>query len=526
MLRRGTLLMFCLGLLLNGCGSDDVTGSSDDTPPVEGPDVILSDVVRVNPGSYAPLSARIDLSTASDVSISLRVHGKNGEESDIIREFPDMGTDFSIPVHGLYANTENTVTLNFEDDSGTSLGSKDYTIQTGPLLADLPQIVIKEADRQAMAEGFTLVSYFGHNGTAFPQRPFIFDSFGDIRWYLDFRGHPDLNGLFYDDGMERLANGNFYFGSGGTAFGGDASNSIYEVDLFGAVQNTWEMPGYEFHHEVHEKPNGNFLVTVNKIGAPTIEDHIIEIDRESKQIIKVWDLGVSLEKTRTTWTTDSQDWFHANAVVYDETDDTIIVSGRTQGVVKLTASNEVVWIMAPHKDWGSAGNGKDLNQFLLTPLDKDGTPISSQAVLDGDSNHPDFEWNWYQHAPLVMPNGDIMLFDNGDSRNYSSNERYSRAVVYRVNPTDMTIQQIWQYGKELGEEAYSRIVSDVDYLPQKDHMLYSPGAIIFDGSIFGKSMEIDMSNNEVIFEADIIPPIAFFNIITLHRTERLPLYPD
>lgn len=112
----------------------------------------------------------------------------------------------------------------------------------------------------------TLVSYFGHNGSLFPQRPFIFDSFGEIRWYLNFRTHPQLNQLFYDDGIERLANGNFYFGSGGGAFGGAADNTIYEIDLFGNVLNKWEMPNYGFHHEVKEKPNGNFLVTVNKLG--------------------------------------------------------------------------------------------------------------------------------------------------------------------------------------------------------------------------------------------------------------------
>src|SRR5690606_21286342 len=99
-----------------------------------------------------------------------------------------------------------------------------------------------------------------------------------IRWYLDYSSHPELASLFYDDGPERLANGNLYFGSGGSNFGANPNNAIYEVDLFGNVMNLWEMPGYGFHHEAFEKPNGNFIVTVNKEGAATIEDHIIEID--------------------------------------------------------------------------------------------------------------------------------------------------------------------------------------------------------------------------------------------------------
>ncbi len=43
------------------------------------------------------------------------------------------------------------------------------------------------------------------------------------------------------------------------------------------------MPGYTFHYEVLEKPDGNFLVNVNKTGSthpngsPTVEDVIIEL---------------------------------------------------------------------------------------------------------------------------------------------------------------------------------------------------------------------------------------------------------
>ena len=233
-----------------------------------------------------------------------------------------------------------------------------------------------------------------------------------------------------------------------------------------------------------------------------------------------------MQNTRTAWTGDSVDWFHANAVTYDPTDDTIIVSGRTQGTVKLTANNEVVWILAPHREWGQAGNGVDLNTLLLDPLDAQGQVISDLQVLDGAVNHPDFEWSWYQHAPLITPEGNLMLLDNGDNRNYLGNELYSRAVEYKIDETDMTIQQIWQYGKERGAETYSRIVSDVDYIANEDHVIFSPGAVSFNGSLYGKSIEVAYPSGELIFEATIIPPMAFFDIITLHRTERLTLYPD
>ena len=503
-----------------------LTGCKDNSTGPAGPDVnILNETVTPNPSGVAPLTALISLETESPVSISVKVAGINGPESDITHNFEQLGTQLEIPVLGLYANIENTVELTFRDENGNDLGTKTYSIQTPPLSVDMPNVEINTANRSQMIEGLTFVSYFGHatNSDPTPQRPFMFDSFGDIRWYLDFSSHSTLNNMFYDDGMERLQNGNLYFGDGSTG-------RIYEINMLGEILNTWPMSGFSFHHEVTEKPNGNFLVTVNKNGANTVEDHIIEIDRNSKQIINVWDLRESLDQNRTAWDTNladiSVDWFHGNALYFDETDNTIVVSGRTQGTVKLTENNEVVWIIAPHKEWGTSGNGTDLSQFLLQPLDSNGQEITDQAVLAGDQNHSDFEWSWYQHAPLRMPNGNVMLFDNGDNRNYGAGALYSRAVEYDINENDMTIQQVWSYGKERGQETYSRIVSDVDYYPEENHVFFIPGASNFGGSKYGKSIELDYTQQQVIFEATITPPVAAFGLITLHRTERMTMYPE
>jgi len=73
-----------------------------------------------------------------------------------------------------------------------------------------------------MCNGWTFVSYYGQLQP--PHQPFMFDSEGDIRWYLDFSGHPTLGGMLYDNGMERLANGNLYFGD-------TTTDKIYEIDM-------------------------------------------------------------------------------------------------------------------------------------------------------------------------------------------------------------------------------------------------------------------------------------------------------
>ncbi len=500
-------------LLLSACSAKDSVA-----PPPTGGFTIRNDVVNLNQAGYAPLTAVIHVETSAASKVTITVVGRRGTPSDVVKAFDDLGTTHNVPVLGLYPDFDNTVQLVFADAAGTELGRKSYTVRPGALPAGvLPAITIDTKKAGLFASGMTLVSYFGYATNSFPQSPFIFDEFGDVRWYLDFRSSPTLSTLFFDNGMERLQNGNLYFGDVN-------SGAIYEIDMLGRVLNTWSLQGYVFHHNVQEKPNGNFLVTVTKTGIPTTEDFIIEIDRTTKQIIRTWDLRASLDATRRTLIGDATDWIHVNAVVYDPSDSTIIISGRTQGVVKLDASNRVVWILGAHKGWGTAGNGTPLAPFLLQPLDATGQPITDALVLNGDANHPDFEWNWYQHAPLVMANGDIMLFDNGGTnRNFSGSGRYSRAVQYRINAAAKTVRQVWTYGKERSAETFSAIVSDVDVLSPSNHVVFSPGAVV-NGTKYGKVIEMDYPTKDVVFEATLTPPQTFFNI-TLHRSERLSLYP-
>jgi len=186
--------------------------------------------------------------------------------------------------------------------------------------------------------------------------------------------------------------------------------------------------------------------------------------------------------------------------------------------------------MAPHRGWEKSGRGEDLNQFLLQPLDAASQPITNNSILNGFENHPDFEWNWYQHAPLIMPNGNIMLFDNGDNRNYTSTgfdapEAYSRVVEFGIDQENRTIKQQWQFGKEQGGTLFSRIVSDVDFNESSGHVFMSSGSIAEGDQRFGRVLEIDKSSRSIIYDARITPPAAGFGIITMHRTERMSLYP-
>jgi arylsulfate sulfotransferase len=253
----------------------------------------------------------------------------------------------------------------------------------------------------------------------------------------------------------------------------------------------------------------------------TDEDYIIEIDRATGNILNTWDLKQSLNEYRQTLNNDLTDWVHTNGIVYDATDNTIIISGRVQGVFKLTHDNHVKWVLGPHRGWGPNHMGQDLNQLLLTPLDSKGVAITDTSVLNGWTNSPDFEWNWYQHSPQLIPNGDLMVFDNGATRNFNPNEsNYSRAVEYKIDESNMTVQQIWEYGKERGVETFSQIVSSVKYLPD-NHVLFSPGFSVPNSTGYGgKIVEVDYATKNVVFQMSV----SSANTWGWHRVQRMPIY--
>ncbi len=472
-----------------------------------------------NPESWNPLAAKLNVKTLRPVRLGYKVLGP----SPFQYLYDEPGKDQNLQILGLYPSSTNQVELQILDANASILFSDTISIQTDDLNIDISERKIRIANKAQMEEGFTLVSSRNHNA---PNIPYMIDAEGSVRWLLDFSAHPILNNLAYDVGMEQLKNGNLYFGDWTT-------DAIYEIDFIGNIINSWDLKGYDFHHNVEEKPNGNFLVTVTDFnsfhinGNSTIEDIILELDRNSGDIVNIWDLKESLDENRISLINNLNnnpiDWAHTNAVIFDPSDNGIIVSCRTQGVAKLSETNELQWVLAAHEGWSDNRSGQDLNDFLLQPLDANGMKITDEAILQGQENHPDFEWSWYQHAPVLHSDGSLYLFDNGGpNRNFGNSTLYSRAVGYKINGQEKTVQQIWQYGKERGQACYSSFLSDVDILEKSNNILFAPGASVQheDGTTGAKIIEINTDTKEVIFEAWIIGSGG-----QLHRAERMKLIP-
>lgn len=498
----------------------------------------LIDNVKLNPSGYNPLAATIRLNLPCSGAVRVGVVPKPGSKTPKQEYTYQYSSQLvkMVDVLGLYENYKNEIEISLLDELGQDLVTSVIEIPTEPLNHyRLPAIRVTKAIIDKMEPGLNLVSCPGQD-EGDTSIPFMVDADGEIRWILYWHESPEMQFIGAQCGAHRLTNGNYIIADWN-------HHKATEVNLLGETIHSWDLKamGYSFHHEITQSQNGNFIIAVTKDDAVKIDgktkrifDFIIELNPESGKIVHEWDLGGMMEQDRLCFSDTSQpsggqgsqsesNWLHNNGISEDG-DDALVATARWQGAFKFDRKGKMRWILAPHKDWGVAWR-----KFLLQPLDKSGQPITDEEVINGLKSHPDFEWAWGLHCPVVLPNGHVLLFDNGYNRNFvpllsTSPDVYSRVVEYEIDEENMTVRQVWQYGKERGRECYAAAVSGVQYLPQTDHRLFCPGMsnVFGDGRIGGRVVEIDPQTQEVLFEMEL--PIG--GMVAFHRVTRLSLYPE
>jgi hypothetical protein len=88
----------------------------------------------------------------------------------------------------------------------------------------------------------------------------------------------------------------------------------------------------------------------------------------------------------------------------------------------------------------------------------------------------DLAWSYGQHQLTLLGNGELLMFDNGEfGRVKAMNEvdalaeedNYSRAVIYKIDEDEKTVQELWSFGEELGSECYAGSMSGVQCLDKE-----------------------------------------------------------
>jgi hypothetical protein len=473
------------------------------------------------------------LSYETDVPATAEVTVSGGDEEWTLSIA--SSTDVTKPIVGLKPDTEYEVTLSVTAGANV-LTAGPLTWTSPPLPDDFPPLATTISDPESMEPGMTMFTV--RDGWSMIQAPLIIvDHEGVVRWYFN-----DPENKVQED-FSRLANGNFFFGR-------DFCN-LREVDILGNGVRAWHAANYprnctttegsipvpvvDFHHESAELASGNILVLSTETrtveGFPTSEEDpeaetetaevmgsvIVEFT-PSGEIVKEISLMDLLDPTRigrdsldTSWPMNhlpmgerARDWDHSNAVIYDEASDSYLASLRHQdAVVKINKTDETLtWILGTPSNWDAPWSDK-----LLAPKGE-------------------LTWPFHQHAVEINALG-IGMYDNGNYRAAAyepidpEQTEYSRAVIYAVDESAMTVSEVWSFGSPSGEDTFfSPGMGDADLQPSTGNMLFVNSQILTeDERTYAEIVEVTPDGTRV-FDLTIESP-QLNSVYAVYRVERI-----
>src|SRR5579872_6489934 len=278
-------------------------------------------------------------------------------------------------------------------------------------------------------------------------------------WTLPYR--PGLYGYLTDRGT-LLYNGqvpNETFLGKQPYMGG----SIMEVDWNGGV--LWELKRPDHHHDGRLLKNGNLVLLCGAElsddiarrvrggragsevdGKKMWSDVVVEVTTSGRVVWewKAWEHLDPESDGLTAVQDDRNEWTHANSV-WEDADGALLVSFRNiSTVVRIERpSGRIVWKLgAP--------------------------PLSGQ------------------HAPHMLANGNMLLFDNGPHR---LDESYPFSRVIEINPATKEI--VWKYQEPRSFNFYSPRISNAQRLPN--------GNTLINEGVFGRFFEVTR-DGDVVWE--------------------------
>ncbi|MCD8213570.1 MAG: aryl-sulfate sulfotransferase [Campylobacter sp.] len=526
--------------------------------------------VYINPYDVSPLTAIIDRAGKDITDIHVRVLGKPDGGIDInynVSQNALLNHD-GVPIWGLYPNYLNQVEVSYKFEGVNK--KETYKIYAQPIVTfsrdfrfeQMQKRIPKKVDpafknrlyliNNTITSNYKPFDWSGGKGGAAAWNDYtenyIVDTKGEIRWYLDYTKFYDRRERNVEDGgmmmgFHQLPDGDLSFGM---------AQRYMRYDLMGKAAYNRLLPrGYiDLSHEVLPVKGDHLLLRVGKYDyhhkdgriSHTIRDHIIEVDASGK-VVNEWDLneifGTNVYRSSLIKALDPRavclnidmnakeiqisddtpfgdkvgtgtghNWAHVNSISYDASDEGIILSLRHQGIVKIGKDKKIKWILASPEGWSD-----DFKAKVLTPVDKNGKKIKCEkSKCEGD-----FDWSWTQHTAWLTGRYDnkggikhISVFDNGDARGMEQpvfkEDKYSRAVEYKIDEKNLTVEQTWEFGKERGFDFYSAVTSNVEWQNDtKTYYISSSNVNLLrpDKTIKMVLVEIDPKTNDIKFEMDV-----------------------
>lgn len=469
--------------------------------------------LQLNPYGFAPLAAALAVDVSlGEVNATITIAGLGENDNELITRTTlssNEGTQM-LPVIGLYPNHENEIEIILHDNLGNVLAEINEIVTTQELpfeFNEQPIITGDMADNEmiytVLFSDFNLSST-GVGSVSYVEYATIFDKNGNVRWYSDFKNREHW-------AMEVIDN-HIYAGSAG----GIHKSELIKYNFLGEevevhnISSFGERTGFEkIHHDIKETVNETFLLTVNGIDNPSIENFIIEYDpilakNNTQSVIDLEEILPNVDDLffdlPQSYAPGKADVIHNNGIFPYPDGKNVLVSSQRCGLAKINInSGLLLWHLFPHKvkaapgidksgfsetpdyegnmsvphsSWRPPANGEFPSQdyqlagafnygvFLLDPVDASGSLITDDNVVWEGKAGAGFSYPYRQHSPVILENNNIMVFDNGLMRDFIPARSFSRAVEYKVTEDNNdgyggTVQQVWDYTPSLSDSYFA-----------------------------------------------------------------------
>ncbi|MDV3308297.1 MAG: aryl-sulfate sulfotransferase [Cyclobacteriaceae bacterium] len=144
---------------------------------------------------------------------------------------------------------------------------------------------------------------------------------------------------------------------------------------------------------------------------------------------------------------------------------------------------------------------------MLKPVDSNGNAIDVEGM--------DF-WSYGQHSIHRLPNGNLLMYDNGDYRGFYDNpqvphDSYSRIAEYRIDEEYMTVALVWKFDNN--KTVFTRYTGSSQFLGDTRLAGYM--------SISENTPRVTevMEDNQIVFEATINRGKAHY-----YRIQKVDIY--
>lgn len=404
---RAVLAALTFGSALGGCSEIGNTG-------LGGPPRIVALAIAANPANA--LSSLVTYTALGSDSARVR-YWSDSEPAGETPSVSGPGGTGAVPVLGLRPQSLYHAVLEVKGVGGTTL-SAPLDLRTGNLPAALQNVRLALSGPATPPPGFLLTSVTLAD-TAYAV---AFDHTGAIRWYRGFATQGGEHAL----ACEQQPDGNFTLFVGASSGWQPVPGRYYEFTPAGDSVSTYTAGDalYTDPHEVVVRGAVYILgydlrsVDLTSVGggpAQTVAGHSIlrqSADGTVEFQWSAWDhftiddwVAPPPNLTQTTLDLD-----HANSIELDAVGDYLVSFAAVSQVVKIDHTTGAL-------RWRFGGRR---NQFTLV-----GDPLDGFGI---------------QHDARLLPNGDLLLFDNGS---YHIPPQ-SRAVEYRLDTLAMTATLVWE----------------------------------------------------------------------------------